>query len=212
MATPPSDLHGTTVHRAKLVEWNSGRGFGFADDGRRRIFLHVREFADRSVEPKVGATVTFVLGSDKQGRPCGQCVRLVGYGRSLRAIHIVVLVLLLILPAFAVYRVVPTEMARGLGYWSAAVSFATFFFYFEDKRRAKGADWRAPESFLHVLELIGGWPGAFLAQQRLRHKSSKFSYLFTFWFIVGIHHYLAIDAQLNWRLFHTARFWVQTSI
>jgi len=37
---------------------------------------------------------------------------------------------------------------------------------------------------LHLLELLGGWPGAFLAQRRLRHKCSKRRYQFVFWLIV----------------------------
>jgi hypothetical protein len=51
---------------------------------------------------------------------------------------------------------------------------------------------------LHLLELLGGWPGAFLAQRRLRHKSSKGSYLFVFVLIVGLHQFLAIDALRGW--------------
>ena len=32
------------------------------------------------------------------------------------------------------------------------------------------------ESTLHTLELLGGWPGAYLAASRLRHKSRKRSF------------------------------------
>jgi uncharacterized membrane protein YsdA (DUF1294 family) len=52
------------------------------------------------------------------------------------------------------------------------------------------------------LELAGGWPGAFLAQRRLRHKCSKVSYQITFWLIVSLHIYVATDYLLGWRLVH----------
>jgi len=33
--------------------------------------------------------------------------------------------------------------------------------------------WRTPETTLHLLELLGGWPAAWLTQHMLRHKSRK---------------------------------------
>ena len=62
-----------------------------------------------------------------------------------------------------------------------------FVLYGKDKYRAiKGAG-RIPEGTLHLVEALGGWPGAFLAQQTMRHKTSKESYQATFWFIVAAH-------------------------
>jgi uncharacterized membrane protein YsdA (DUF1294 family) len=49
--------------------------------------------------------------------------------------------------------------------------------------RKKGR-WRIPEAPLHLLALIGGWPGVILAQQQLRHKSRKQSFRFVFWITV----------------------------
>ncbi|MBL8421498.1 MAG: DUF1294 domain-containing protein, partial [Dechloromonas sp.] len=40
---------------------------------------------------------------------------------------------------------------------------------------------RTAESTLHLLSLVGGWPGALVAQNRLRHKSRKASFLVAFW-------------------------------
>ena len=39
---------------------------------------------------------------------------------------------------------------------------------------------------LHGLSLIGGWPGALIAQQVLRHKSRKEEFRFVFWLTVVI--------------------------
>jgi uncharacterized membrane protein YsdA (DUF1294 family) len=39
---------------------------------------------------------------------------------------------------------------------------------------------------LHFLSFAGGWPGAALAQQFLRHKSSKREFRNIFWITVAI--------------------------
>ena len=44
--------------------------------------------------------------------------------------------------------------------------------------------WRTPESTLHLFSLAGGWPGAALAQQFLRHKSAKKAFRQVFWVTV----------------------------
>jgi uncharacterized membrane protein YsdA (DUF1294 family) len=67
------------------------------------------------------------------------------------------------------------------------VSLVAFIFYGFDKRRAIRGGRRIPEATLHTLELFGGFPGAFLAQQLFRHKTRKKSFLFVFWAIVALH-------------------------
>lgn len=54
-----------------------------------------------------------------------------------------------------------------------ALSLITFITYAWDKRAAQRGDQRIPERHLHLLALAGGWPGAWLAQQSLRHKTRK---------------------------------------
>ena len=56
----------------------------------------------------------------------------------------------------------------------------TFLAYWQDKWAAQRGAWRTPESTLHMLSLAGGWPAARLAQQTLRHKSSKASFLLVY--------------------------------
>ncbi|MEY5098360.1 MAG: hypothetical protein RJA36_1079 [Pseudomonadota bacterium] len=62
-----------------------------------------------------------------------------------------------------------------------AVSTFTFLAYAIDKSAAERGAWRTPESTLHFLALAGGWPGALLAQQFLRHKSTKAEFRSVFW-------------------------------
>ena len=67
------------------------------------------------------------------------------------------------------------------------MSLLTLAAYAWDKRQAVRRQWRIPESRLHLLELFGGWPGALVARQWLRHKTEKRSYRLVFWFIVLLH-------------------------
>jgi uncharacterized membrane protein YsdA (DUF1294 family) len=68
--------------------------------------------------------------------------------------------------------------------WYALFSLTTYVVYAIDKRAARKDRWRVPEAHLHLLALLGGWPGAMLAQQTLRHKSVKRSFRFVFWITV----------------------------
>ena len=60
-------------------------------------------------------------------------------------------------------------------------SLVTFAAYALDKSAAQKGQWRTRESTLHLLGLIGGWPGALVAQGVLRHKSKKRPFLIFFW-------------------------------
>ena len=56
-----------------------------------------------------------------------------------------------------------------------------------DKRRAIKDRPRISERMLHATSLVGGWPGAYLAQQMFRHKTQKNAFRLTFWLIVLAH-------------------------
>ena len=57
---------------------------------------------------------------------------------------------------------------------------------------------RTPERTLLLLGLVGGWPGAVLAQQWLRHKTSKRSFQQMFWFtvLVNVAGFLWLSSRL----------------
>lgn len=63
----------------------------------------------------------------------------------------------------------------------AVLSLLTFILYAIDKTAARRQARRIPENTLHIYALLGGWPGALLAQQLLRHKSVKRSFRIRFW-------------------------------
>ncbi|MBY0409988.1 MAG: DUF1294 domain-containing protein [Burkholderiaceae bacterium] len=68
-----------------------------------------------------------------------------------------------------------------------AINVFTFAVYAIDKTAAQSGQWRTKESRLHLLTLAGGWPGAWVAQQWLRHKSSKPAFRAVYWATVVLH-------------------------
>jgi uncharacterized membrane protein YsdA (DUF1294 family) len=100
---------------------------------------------------------------------------------------------LLILPTLGVVDLaVNRQSPWGILIYVAA-SLLAYYFYWDDKRRARLGDWRIPEANLHFLALVGGWPGAFIAQQQFRHKTRKLSFQLGFWLIVIVHQLLWLD-------------------
>ena len=73
--------------------------------------------------------------------------------------------------------------------WTGGVyllaSVVCFAAYAVDKRAAGTGRWRISERTLLVLGFLGGWPGAIIAQQTLRHKTRKASFRRAFWGTVG---------------------------
>ena len=103
------------------------------------------------------------------------------------------LLVLLILPFIAAARlalVMPWYVVPGV---MCVFSLWVYFRFASDKKRAQANEWRVTESSLHFCELMGGWPGSFLAQRRFRHKISKGSYQFTFWLIVLAYQIVPFD-------------------
>lgn len=144
----------------------------------------------RSPEPSATRPSTDASASGPSGR----------IGRN----HLLFLAFLLLVPVLAILREFPSDVSPWVLGWGLLASLVCHALYAWDKRRAQAGERRVPEKILHLWELLGGWPGAFLAQRRIRHKSSKLTYLLVFWLIVVIHQYTAIDSLLDWRLSRAA--------
>ena len=122
-------------------------------------------------------------------------------------VRILVTIGLLVLPVIAGQR--RGVDVQWVGGYVILLSAITYWMYARDKRRAEEGEWRVPEAWLHLLELLGGWPGAFLAQRRLGHKCSKGSYQVVFWLIVLTYQFAAYDSLQNWRLSEAALSWIE---
>jgi uncharacterized membrane protein YsdA (DUF1294 family) len=64
------------------------------------------------------------------------------------------------------------------------ISAVTFLFYGYDKLQARNLEWRVRETTLHVLAILGGWPGALVGQHYFQHKTRKTAFLLPFWAII----------------------------
>lgn len=198
--TPATPQAPEQARTGRVVEWDAHKGFGFIHDGTNRIYINRRDFRPNQKEPARGDTLEFVMGIDFSGRACAKQAVIVASVGRIHGKQLVLLLALLIAPGFALYRL--TAHLNGFLLTSAAVviSVATFLVYAWDKHRARVGGRRVAESTLHLLSLLGGWPGAYLAQCRLNHKTAKTAFLILFWFAVLIHQYAAIDYVLDWRM------------
>ncbi|MGX5771335.1 DUF1294 domain-containing protein [Microbacterium trichothecenolyticum] len=90
--------------------------------------------------------------------------------------------------------------ALGLAWWVPALygaaSIVAFAAYGIDKVAARRQANRISEQTLLVLGLVGGWPGALVAQQVFRHKTRKRSFRRAFWGTVGVN-ILALAAYVS---------------
>ncbi|KQP11741.1 cold-shock protein [Pseudorhodoferax sp. Leaf265] len=106
---------------------------------------------------------------------------------------------LLVYAAVALLWRVPAWVA-GLYLVASTVCFLA---YAIDKSAATAGRWRIAERTLLLLGLAGGWPGAILAQQLLRHKTSKAAFRVAFWATVVLNTaaFVALHAPLAqaWR-------------
>ena len=74
--------------------------------------------------------------------------------------------------------------------WLASVygvaSVVCYIVYAADKAAAVQRRQRVSERALLLLGLFCGWPGALLAQRRLRHKTAKTPFQIAFWCSVAV--------------------------
>ena len=91
---------------------------------------------------------------------------------------------LLSLPAFAglyLWRASWRAFPVGTPWIYLGLGILLSIVYAVDKSAARNHRWRVSERNLLVVGLLGGWLGAVVAQQVLRHKTRKASFQWAFW-------------------------------
>jgi len=177
---------GSTMRFAgRITDWNDAKGFGFVvpNGGGDRAFVHINEFQRGSRRPEVGDLVSYLPSRDQRGRINARLIRRAGQKIEVprtpsrvprAALGGAVLAMVAVLAAAAVIPVLVAGAMIGL----SVVAYVVYWF---DKSAALRGSQRTPESTLHFVGLLGGWPGALVAQQQFRHKTIKQPFQMVFW-------------------------------
>lgn len=176
------------MEEGTLNTWNNERGFGFIApcSGGECVFVHATSFANRQRRPNVNDQVQYLVVKDATGRL--EAAEVLFQGES-SAVWTWLHTRLLIAGAFILFVLwltVQNSLPAVVIWFYLVGSPITFVAYGIDKKAAKSNRRRIPEHILHSLELLGGWPGALIAQQHFHHKSRKLSYQIVFWLCVII--------------------------
>lgn len=180
-------------HQGRITTWNDDRGFGFItpNGASEQVFVHIKSFTERRRRPTVDAIVSYALTRDARGRGRAERVAFVEDPRTARRRGTrrrrpgaLALGFAGLFSAFVAGTVAMGELPWPVLALYLGASLVAFGAYAVDKAAARNHQWRTPESTLHLLSLVGGWPGALAAQRLLRHKSSKASFQAGFWLTV----------------------------
>ena len=178
--------------QVRLVEWFDDKGYGFIqpNDGlKERVFLHIKDFAQKGPRPIVGCALEYVVQLDGQGR---YKAKQVTYLKATQTVHAktnrtsqntlnaqkasslqpMQIICIVYIVALAILSI--SGLLNGMILlFVSIINVMTYWFYAQDKEAAQINQRRVPENTLHILAFLGGWPAAWLAQQRLRHKTQK---------------------------------------
>jgi uncharacterized membrane protein YsdA (DUF1294 family)/cold shock CspA family protein len=175
--------------KGTLIEWHDDKGFGFIAPGAggADVFAHISVFQNRSRRPQSGDEVIYHPVKLADGKFRAVSVSYRGdkiekkvpqkFERRLWVAMLLSLAFLITIMIFGFVSLIPWELVEL--YFVASI--IALFMYWSDKSAARTGRWRTRESSLLLCGLIGGWPGALIAQQLFRHKSSKTKFQISFW-------------------------------
>ena len=172
----------------RITDWKDEKGFGFVvpNGGGDRAFVHIKAFQPGSRRPVEGDLISYDAVKDSKGRLNAQTIRFAGQkieqpGRHWQIPRVPI--------ALGFLAAVSVGVALGrlpmiLAAAYVLLSLIAYVMYCVDKAAASRGYRRTPETTLHFVDLLGGWPGGLVAQHQFRHKTVKASFQSTFWLTV----------------------------
>lgn len=172
----------------RISDWKDEKGFGFVvpHGGGDRAFVHIKAFQPGSRRPAEGDLISYEAVKDAKGRLNAQAIRFAGQKIEPPQRHWQIPRLPIALGFLAAVSVgvgagrLPMILAAAY----VLLSLISYVMYCVDKAAASKGSSRTPENTLHLVDLLGGWPGGLVAQHQFRHKTVKASFQFTFWLTV----------------------------
>ena len=174
--------------QGRLVEWFDDKGYGFIqpnDASKDRVFLHIKDFARQGPRPIVGCALEYTVLLDGEGRYRAQQVTYLKASQTqklmakpkkssppvqkLKPMQIACIGYILALAVFTMAGLLSGMVLLFI----SVINAITYWMYAQDKEAALQGNRRVPEQSLHLLSFLGGWPTAWLAQEKLRHKTQK---------------------------------------
>jgi len=187
-------MSGNKRFQGKIINWNDDKGFGFVEPngGGERAFVHIKAFRPRAHRPVNGELIIYELVRGKDNRYKAENIKFVSAAKKSHKVRsqsteskIPAMFALLFCVVLLLTVLIGKLPALILGLY-IVMSLIAFIAYAMDKSAAQQGRWRTKESTLHLMGLLGGWPGALFAQKKLRHKSSKQEFKTVYWITVFV--------------------------
>ncbi|WP_340121505.1 cold shock and DUF1294 domain-containing protein [Methylobacter svalbardensis] len=201
------------LYEGIIKSWKGDKGFGFIqpNGGGKDVFIHIRDLAHSNYQPQQGDDVCYKVVIDKNGkiRACDAFIK----GQEISQLYkrkcfkknqktrreyrsgMPSILFIAAIPFVFSALLIKSQHNFIPFFVYFVMSLITFIIYARDKTKAHKKEWRTQESTLHLLELLGGWPGALITQHVIRHKNKKTSFQVFFWIIVIIHIAIWIDVM-----------------
>ncbi|MFH0998977.1 MAG: cold shock and DUF1294 domain-containing protein [Pseudomonadota bacterium] len=178
-------------YQGKITTWKDDQGFGFItpNGGGPQVFVHIKSFSRQARRLESCEIVTYGLATNDKGQTRAENTAFVGdcalsqKSSKTGILPLTLVFLFLVFIAGAVFFHKLPRLILGIYLGASCVAFLA---YWTDKSAARNDRWRTQESTLHIFGLIGGWPGALVAQRLLRHKTQKQPFQATFWVTVVV--------------------------
>ena len=179
----------------RLTHWKDDQGYGYIspDDGSGLIFVNLQSFTNSQQRPHRNDIVRYTAVSYGNDRARAEDVEFVratteNSDSSIKGPGILAFaVFFILLVAERVWEGKLPVSVFGLYMFASAIAFVI---YRHEKAMATSHPWKISDSALHLCSLVGGWPGAALADKMVHHEPQKMSFRVIYWSTVVLNSFV----------------------